>query len=201
MKIQDGVNNFNIIANVLLVVANLLLLIVNVYYMCHWYPILPTKLGIDSMGIIVGILSLLVTALIGFNIYSIIDIKNEKTRIEEKRKEIDNRIDVALMETYSCMSMFYGNNVFDEKTSKDTYIEAYLYFNVLSLRYSAACENYNNCNFLVNEALNRRETMMDIKINKNIYSNIQGILKGIPNRNHIDRFNELETLIRGLNVI
>lgn len=200
MRIRDGINNFNIIANVLLVVANLLLLIVNVYYVCHWYPILPTEMEIDSMGIIVGILSLLVTALIGWNIYSVIDIKNEKSRIEEKRKEIDNRIDVALAETYSCMSMFYGNKVFEEKTSKDTYIEAYLYFNVLSLRYSASCEKYSNCNLLVNEALNHREAIMDIKINKNIYSNIQGILKGIPNTNHIDRFNELETLIRELNV-
>ena len=41
------------------------------------------ELGFDYQGVIVGILSLLVTVLIGWNIYTIIDIKSTRDKIDE----------------------------------------------------------------------------------------------------------------------
>ena len=41
------------------------------------------ELGFDYQGVLVGILSLLVTALIGWNIYTIIDIKSTRDKIDE----------------------------------------------------------------------------------------------------------------------
>ena len=78
------IHKFVAIINGILAFANILILAVNIYYMCHWYPILPTELGIDSMGIIVGILSLLVTVLIGWNIYSIIDVRQIRAELNER---------------------------------------------------------------------------------------------------------------------
>lgn len=45
---------------------------------------LPREAGVDYMGVIVGILSLLVTVLIGWNIYSIVDLNKR----EKKNKKI-----------------------------------------------------------------------------------------------------------------
>lgn len=120
MRIRDGINNFNIIANVLLVIANLLLLIVNVYYVCHWYPILPTEMEIDSMGIIVGILSLLVTVLIGWNIYSIIDVRQIRAELNERiendkiqlRKEMINIAEDYSFAANSVLKQLHAQSLF-----------------------------------------------------------------------------------------
>lgn len=49
-------------------------IIVSVIAICIACPHIP-ELGFDYQGVVVGVLSLLVTTLIGWNIFSIIDIK------------------------------------------------------------------------------------------------------------------------------
>lgn len=100
------IHKFVAIINGILAFANILILAVNIYYMCHWYPILPTELGIDSMGIIVGILSLLVTVLIGWNIYSVIDIRNTKKQYEEKLDDFTHAFNSSICEMHA-LALFY----------------------------------------------------------------------------------------------
>ena len=42
---------------------------------------LPCVMGVDYMGVIVGILALLVTVLIGWNIYSVVDFNKKKEEL------------------------------------------------------------------------------------------------------------------------
>ena len=77
--------------------------------LCMHFPrIIDSNLGFDYMGIIVGILSLLVTILVGWNIFNTLEFKKEleqiKQQLEEKektlrklKKEIDDNF-----EEYSC---------------------------------------------------------------------------------------------------
>lgn len=53
---------------------SLVLSVVAVCVACCHTP----DLGLDYQGVIVGVLSLLVTVLIGWNIYSVIDLKDSK---------------------------------------------------------------------------------------------------------------------------
>ena len=88
--------------------------------MCHWYPILPTELGIDSMGIIVGILSLLVTVLIGWNIYSIIDVRQIRAELNERlendkiqlRKEMINIAEDYSFAANSVLKQLHAQSLF-----------------------------------------------------------------------------------------
>ena len=50
------------------------------------------ELGFDYQGVLVGVLSLLVTVLVGWNIYTIIDIKNTKDKIDEAIRKIPTGI-------------------------------------------------------------------------------------------------------------
>lgn len=65
--------NRNWIAWIALVVSGIAI-IVSVIAICIACPHIP-ELGFDYQGVVVGVLSLLVTTLIGWNIFSIIDIK------------------------------------------------------------------------------------------------------------------------------
>lgn len=55
--------------------------------LCMHFPrIIDSNLGFDYMGVIVGVLSLLVTVLVGWNIYTIIDYQKE---ISKTKKELN----------------------------------------------------------------------------------------------------------------
>lgn len=49
-------------------------------------------LTFDYQGVIVGILSLLVTVILGWNIYTVIDIKNTRTEIYKLKELLENQI-------------------------------------------------------------------------------------------------------------
>ena len=59
---------------------------VSIGCLCH---ILPRELGIDYLGWIVGILALLTTILIGWNIYSVIDMKENYRKYNSIINEVD----------------------------------------------------------------------------------------------------------------
>ena len=64
----------------------------------------PNQLGFDYIGVIVGVLALLVTALIGLDIYKSISIENRmKKIIDEKLKEIKEE----------CIVDIYKNSIVD----------------------------------------------------------------------------------------
>ena len=50
----------------------------------------------DYVGAIVGVLSLLVTLLIGFQIYTMIDVRKELKELQSARAEIDKSVDEKL---------------------------------------------------------------------------------------------------------
>lgn len=70
------------------------------------------NLGIDYAGVLVGILAALVTTLIGWQIYTIIDLKSINTRFKELeniRKEGYLKMSLQLYETLSIMTTQIAN--------------------------------------------------------------------------------------------
>ena len=56
--------------------------------LCMHFPrIIDSNLGFDYMGIIVGILSLLVTVLVGWNIFNTLEFKKELEQIKKNSEE------------------------------------------------------------------------------------------------------------------
>jgi len=68
--------------------------------LCMHFPrIIDSNLGFDYMGIIVGILSLLVTVLIGWNIYTIIDYQKEISKTKKELNFIKQDINTLVNKT------------------------------------------------------------------------------------------------------
>lgn len=75
--------------------ANIACLGFNMYYICTHFPRVPDNLGFDYMGIIVGILSFLITLLIGWNIFSVIDFNKKVEVIIENNNKLKEEREVA----------------------------------------------------------------------------------------------------------
>lgn len=75
------------------------------------------KLGFDYLGFIVGILALLVTVLMGWNIYQLINLKNIKknyeARINEVKKDFDDRVKDIESDNFIETNVLY--NILDSK--------------------------------------------------------------------------------------
>lgn len=56
------------------------------------FHILPRELELDYLGVIVGILSFLITLLLGWNIYTVVDFKSKIEFMDSRRKELESII-------------------------------------------------------------------------------------------------------------
>lgn len=73
--------------------------------MAERYP--RTGLGFDYLGLIVGILSILVTILIGWQIYTVINIRETAKAISKTRAEFSHESERNLTQTYLALSNFF----------------------------------------------------------------------------------------------
>lgn len=71
---------------------NIGVLITNLCYLSYFYPRYET-LSFDYLGLIVGVLSFLVTLLLGWQIFSSIDTKNKIEKIETLQNILKEKID------------------------------------------------------------------------------------------------------------
>ena len=88
-----------------LFICNVLLLVANISLLCAIYPRTGDYLEFDYIGAVIGVLSFLVTILLGWNIYSALDIKKEvfgfKKDVSKHIDEIERKcgdLDVVLNE-------------------------------------------------------------------------------------------------------
>lgn len=65
----------------------------------HFPRIIDNNLGIDYLGIIVGVLTILVTVLIGWNIYTIIDYQKEISKTKKELNSIKQDINTLANKT------------------------------------------------------------------------------------------------------
>lgn len=93
----------------------------------------PAELDFDYNGVIVGVLSLLVTALLGWNVYTLIDIKNIQELYKTSLLDITNEKDERERQIHQLRSMIFnvtggilGNIEKDHTRSLEHYVQELL---------------------------------------------------------------------------
>lgn len=85
---------------VLLSILGIMNLVLLIPLLCIHFPrIIDNNLGIDYLGIIVGVLTILVTVLIGWNIYTIIDYQKEISKTKKELNSIKQDINTLANKT------------------------------------------------------------------------------------------------------
>lgn len=101
---------------------NIVILVIIIIIVCTHFP-RNGELGFDYMGIIVGVLSLLVTMLVGWQIFNLMDVNKKMSQLDDINNNIDIQIEKSKSEILS---------IIDDKIRKERM------WNFLNYEYQAA---------------------------------------------------------------
>lgn len=155
------------------------------------------NLTFDYQGVLVGILSALVTVLIGWNIYSTLDLKREMQMVEQTKQTVIYHSEKNAITTFMSIAEYYGKEI--GIRPKDDPGFRYIYFNLSVILHAAAISEFKTCNSFVKAIL---ETVApEVKLRKEDKAELYRILGMIPNTSNIDRYVEMVERIASLSCI
>lgn len=164
--------------NTITLILSAISIMVSVAALCRTYPH-TSDLGMDYQGVIVGMLALLVTVLIGWQIYTAINVKEELKDIKDLRREINKqerdiyiRSTNNLFEFQSAMFMMYDNK--KEKSNSDIF-QLYLH-GISSIYHLCSLGKQNECTSIVNILIARKSILMSEKFQKEQIDSLMDIL-------------------------
>lgn len=164
--------------NTITLILSAIFIMVSVAALCRTYPH-TSDLGMDYQGVIVGMLALLVTILIGWQIYTAINVKEELKDIKDLRREINKqerdiyiRSTNNLFEFQSAMFMMYDNK--KEKSNSDIF-QLYLH-GISSIYHLCSLGKQNECTSIVNILIARKSILMSEKFQKEQIDSLMDIL-------------------------
>lgn len=161
------------------------------------YP--RTGLGFDYLGLIVGILSILVTILIGWQIYSVINIRETAKAISKTRAEFSLESERNLTQTYLSLSDFFYSRCIgpDQPMSQIEY--NYIYYRISAILHASRTGDYETCQSIVKlllETIRKEYTVLTASGKKNLIF----LLSDVCSPRSIPQFYDLVALIHSLRV-
>ncbi|OUO16555.1 hypothetical protein [Odoribacter splanchnicus] len=179
-KIKQGINTTLFIC--------VLSLFISVISLCLAYP-KHENLCFDYQGIFVGILSILVTVLIGWNIYTLIDLRNIQNEIKIIELEANSMIQKTLHLSQSSSWMLYYYLLFHDDPMGLEY--RFLYQGVSSLLHTSKCNDFKSCQRIVKLMIRGLEQMKECIMSESSKKEILKLMCKVNDPEKIDRFYEL----------
>ena len=154
------------------------------------------ELGFDYQGVIVGILALLVTMLIGWNIYSIIDIR--KIREELLTTKVNSAFNAEKNNAITChaVSDYYYHFLLKSDPLGIEY--QFLYYRISELFHVSNIRDTETCNVIVKVLLEMIKSPEDIHILQSCKDRLIGLLSMVNEKEKIVKYNELMSAIARL---
>ena len=170
-------------------------IIVSIIAICIACPHVP-ELGFDYQGVIVGILALLVTMLIGWNIFSIIDIR--KIRDELLTTKVSSVFNAEKNNAITChaVSDYYYHVLLKSDPLGIEY--QFLYYRISELFHVSNIGDIETCNVIVKVLLEIIKSPEDIHILQSCKDKLIGLLSMVNEKEKIIKYNELMSVIARL---
>ena len=155
-------------------------------------------LNFDYYGVIVGILSLLVTALLGWNIYALIDFNRARQELRATEVKYNQTIMTNNMLVHNALG-----DIFQTLALRGTlrsYAENYIYYRILGLYYMSRID-VNACGVLAKEVIDAiGPTPSNTKVSEGLKKQMLLLLSEIENTRNIEGFPMLIERVSGLSV-
>lgn len=145
------------------------------------------ELTFDYQGVIVGALSLLVTVLIGWQIFNTLNFKKDIQDVKDAKNTIIYNSELNAIQTYMSLSEYYGKEIGIRPMNEHGY--RYIYFNLSVILHASIIGEYTTCNTYVKVLL---ETVTEeVKLRKADKDNIFKLISMISNTQRIENFPDL----------
>lgn len=171
------------------VIISLIALVLSVYasFVCD------KRLEADWMGVIVGILSLLVTTLIGWNIYNLIDINQTRKQINQVETKLSSSLETSLYEVQMTAFFVFLNK--EHKTSDD-YFHLWLH-GLSAMNHLTKVGKYQDCSDLSKMILNEVNNLKNTDWNKTQLESLMELLLSMNDAKNIEEFPTLCGILWG----
>ncbi|MGE4308794.1 hypothetical protein [Bacteroides sp.] len=156
------------------------------------------ELGFDYMGVLVGILSLLTTVLIGWQIYTFIDIKKHSQNLQKISAGTSLEIQKNMAVSESANWMIYHYLLLNEDPLGLNY--RFIYHGIACLFHTSQFYDIVTCNAIVKGLLECIVEPKSITVTKSGKNDILKLLYGVKDSDKIDGYLELLNRIALLDV-
>lgn len=167
----------------LIVLVGILLTIPNIIAICMAYP---RDWGIDYLGWIVGILALLTTVLLGWNIYTIIDIKENYKRYSDILNEVDLSQHKQMAYQEYTNWMIYHKLLIGKDPNGLEY--SFLYHAALCLYHTSCIKEFDTCRAVVKGMDECLYNPKNVKIKKANLNILLSILQKVRHQEQIEGY-------------
>ena len=145
----------------------------------------------DWLGILVGVLSLLVTFLLGWQIYTLIDIRKIQQDVKRNKAEMTLEAHKRLGEAHYALWAFYLNSIENREQDRELLLYACFNSGVAAIHRLSLCEEYQICGLCTKELIGLcRFLQPGEKHRKLIQSQIQ-LLLNVENQHKVPGYSEL----------
>lgn len=152
------------------------------------------RIEADWMGILVGVLALLVTALLGWNIYSLIDIKNLRKEISNEKTKAYIESEKNIATTFMAISDYYYSVLVGKHQPENEQIYKYIFNRVSSILHASRISDFETCRVIAKVLI---ETIHpeNIEMNERNKQYLFDLLSDVNEPRKIQRFAELLSLL------
>ena len=185
-------DNMNWINGISIFISGLALL-VSLGCLCH---VIPRELGIDYLGWIVGVLALLTAILLGWQIFSLFNIKRIEDEVKKKYEESYHKTERALAEAHMAMWAFHCATAND--ASKEDLIFSQLQNCVSAVTHLLRIREYGIASSYLTSGAQKLRPMISsgVRIDSDLVDVLLRDCLNIDNPTHIQGFHEFySTLI------
>jgi len=158
----------------------------------------------DWMGILVGVLSILVMILIGFQIHNVIDFKESVKEVKSLKTDI-KILEYSIKEDMKTIHLLTNHNIskiyymLSTKDYRNIQYE-YLYYSLVSIMYASDIRDIATCNSIVKVMLEVIVSPENVKLSKEQKNTIFNFVSNVKHGNEIERYNELLQVLARIGV-
>lgn len=158
----------------------------SVIAICNVYP---RQLGLDYLGMIVGVLALLTTILIGWNIYTLIDIKE----IHKRYISIINQVDISQHKVLAVQEnanwMIYHQLLLKNDPCGLEF--RFLYHGVSCLYHTSMIDKYETCSLIARTINDCFTNPQAVKLSKSNKQQVLLLLRQVKQPSKIEGYMDL----------
>lgn len=176
-------------SNILIFIISIVALLISIVAILISYRQI-SPLRFDYIEILVGALSLLVTALVGWNIYASIDIKEMRKQIAKERTFMYCESENNLTQTYLGLSDYYYSLLVKSEQTVDERLYKYIFFRISCILHASKINDFKTCEVVAKvllETIHPENIEMSASNKKNLFD----LLSFVNSPREVPHFSEL----------
>lgn len=149
----------------------------------------------DWMGVLVGILSLLVTFLLGWQIYTMFDIRKIQEEVKKDKTEANINMERRMAEAHCALWLFYQSKIEEAHQDEMLLLCACLQSGIAAIYHFSQCGEYKMAGSCCSSLVRLEETIIHTKLESDMIQSQIQVLLSMKNQNKIQGYGELLSIL------